>query len=55
MKEVELMRNIQHNNIIKMKGCFQSACNDYMVLEYLKGGTLTNYMKINNVSVPLSH
>lgn len=42
-KETEILRKLDHENIVKYLGTY----NNYIVLEYLDGLTLTNYLKSN--------
>jgi len=41
------MRGLNHPNIIQIRGCFEGTCTDYMVLDLMRGATLSEYMKLN--------
>ena len=43
--EMETLKICQHKNIMRLYEVFENADNIYLVLEYLGGGNLYNYMK----------
>ena len=45
IKEAELLRKLDHPNIVKFREVYEDNTSFYIVLEYLKGGDLLNYLK----------
>ena len=43
-KEIKLHSCLEHPNIVKFYGCFEDAENVYLVMEYMNGGTLFEYL-----------
>ena len=43
-KQLEIIRNINHKNILKIYGLEKTANNAYLVLEYCNGGNLFDYL-----------
>lgn len=43
-QEIELLRVLQHKNVIKLEGVFESKQAFYLVFERLEGGTLLDYI-----------
>eukprot|EP00826_Nyctotherus_ovalis_P038489 TRINITY_DN3608_c0_g1_i13.p1 TRINITY_DN3608_c0_g1~~TRINITY_DN3608_c0_g1_i13.p1 ORF type:complete len:478 (+),score=112.60 TRINITY_DN3608_c0_g1_i13:1167-2600(+) len=52
--EIETLRVCQHKNIMRLYEVFENADNTYLVLEYLVGGNLYNYVKEHHFEVPES-
>ena len=44
-KEIEVMKMSKHPNVVKLIDIFESADNFYLVLEYMGGGDLFDYLK----------
>ena len=49
-KEFDILRKLDHPNIMKMYEAFESSNSIYIVTEYLSGGTLLEYFEKNNFS-----
>ena len=47
MKEVNILKGLSHPNIVKFHNFFESDTSIYIVMEYLKGGTLKQYINQN--------
>jgi len=47
--EIDLMKLFQHPNIVKLIDHFENAESIYIVMEYLEGGTLLDYMEDKNL------
>lgn len=47
MVEKELLSNMKHPGIVKLRYSFQDKNSLYFVLEYCEGGDLTNFIKDN--------
>ena len=45
-KEIEVMKMSKHPNVVKLIDIFESADNFYLVLEYMGGGDLFDYLKV---------
>jgi serine/threonine protein kinase len=45
--EANIMKDLNHINIVKYLGYFESGNNIYIVMEYLNGGTLKQYIENN--------
>ena len=48
MKEVEIMKQVDHPNIVRFHSCIEN--NDYeinLVLEFVEGGNLYNQLKVH--------
>jgi len=43
-QEIEILKMCQHPNIVRMRDCFENDKSYYMVLEYLSGGDLYDYI-----------
>ncbi len=44
-KEIEVMKMSKHPNVVKLIDIFESSDNFYLVLEYMGGGDLFDYLK----------
>ena len=44
LKEISIMRKLNHNGVIKMHEVFEDETNIYFVLDYLEGGELYNHI-----------
>ena len=54
-KEVEALRNLKHNNVVKLVEIFTQSKNQQLVvvMEYLSGGELYDYWKrFKNCQIP---
>ncbi|CAD8051867.1 unnamed protein product [Paramecium primaurelia] len=47
LQETSIMENLKHKNIIKFYKYFKQGNNQYLVMEYASGGSLSDYMKQN--------
>lgn len=45
IKEAQILYSLQHNYIVKVEDCFDFENNLYIVIEYIKGLSLTDYIK----------
>ena len=45
MQEIDLLKNLSHNNIVKYHGFVTSTENLYIILEYCEGGSLNSMIK----------
>lgn len=43
-REIRLHSNLDHPNIVKFYGFFEDADNVYLILEFINGGTLFDYL-----------
>lgn len=45
-KEIQMLKALDHKNILKIYNCFNLRAEDQiaMILEYLEGGDLKNYL-----------
>ena len=43
--EIEIMKKMQHENIVKLLDVYQTANNMYIVTEYCSGGDLRGHLK----------
>ena len=50
--EIEVLKMCQHPNIIKMLDVFENLDFFYIVLEYLEGGDLFDYLKKREFKTP---
>ena len=48
LKEVELLKQIKHPNIVNYYNYYKDEDDIYIVMEYLEGGTLKNYIASQN-------
>ena len=46
-KEVSVLKKTNHNNIVKLYDFYETSSEIYIIMEYIKGGTLKTYMKKN--------
>jgi serine/threonine protein kinase len=44
-KEVSVLKKTNHNNIVKLYDFYETSSEIYIIMEYIKGGTLKTYMK----------
>ena len=51
-REIEVLKICQHPNIIRFYDVFENSEYIYIVMEYLKGGDLFNYLEGKNFKVP---
>jgi len=49
--EIDLMKLFQHSNIVKLLDHFENAEFIYIVMEYLEGGTLLDYLESKNFQI----
>ena len=47
IKEIELLKNLEHPNIVKYYNFLKEENHIYIIMEYLEGSTLREYMKDN--------
>lgn len=47
-REIEVMKMSKHPNIVCLNDVFEDAENFYLVLEYMGGGDLFDYLKYRN-------
>jgi serine/threonine protein kinase len=45
MGEVELLKNLNHRNIVKYVGSFKTKSHLYIILEYMENGALSSVIK----------
>ncbi len=50
-KEIEVMKMCKHPNIVRLVDLFESADSFYLVLEYMGGGDLFDYLKIRKFRI----
>ena len=50
-KEIDLLKNIHHTNIVEYYNYYKDEDNIYIVMEYLNGGTLKNYINENKENI----
>lgn len=53
-REIEIMKICQHPSIIKLLDVFENQEYIYIVMEYLKGGDLFNYLEKRDFTIPES-
>ncbi|KAH0608285.1 uncharacterized protein H6S33_002337 [Morchella sextelata] len=46
-KEVEILQKLNHPNIVSCSACFEDPAHIYIVMEYVGGGDLNQYLKRN--------
>ena len=46
-REVTVLKKTNHNNIVKLFDFYETSSEIYIIMEYIKGGTLKTYMKKN--------
>ena len=44
LKEIEILKNINHPNIIKILESFEDVINFYLIIEYIEGGDLIDFL-----------
>ncbi|CAM6114867.1 unnamed protein product [Calypogeia fissa] len=47
MQEIDLLKNLNHKNIVKYQGSFKTKSHLYIILEYVENGSLANIIKPN--------
>ncbi|KAL3692966.1 hypothetical protein R1sor_006617 [Riccia sorocarpa] len=47
MQEIDLLKNLNHQNIVKYQGSFKTKTHLYIILEYVENGSLANIIKPN--------
>ncbi|XP_057828021.2 MAP3K epsilon protein kinase 1 isoform X2 [Cryptomeria japonica] len=47
MQEIDLLKNLNHKNIVKYQGSFKANTYLYIILEYVESGSLANMVKPN--------
>ncbi len=50
-REIEVLKMCQHPNIIKLLDLFENSDYYYIVLEYMEGKDLFDYLKARNFSI----
>jgi len=50
-KEIETLKMAQHPNIVKLLDVFEDETYFYLVIEYLEGGDMYDYLKAHNFSL----
>ncbi|XP_071693816.1 MAP3K epsilon protein kinase 1-like isoform X2 [Rutidosis leptorrhynchoides] len=48
MQEIDLLKNLNHKNIVKYLGSLTTRTHLYIILEYVENGSLANIIKPNN-------
>ena len=48
INEIEIMKIVQHENIMKLEGLHESKNSVYLILELLEGGELFNHISSKN-------
>jgi len=51
-QEIEVLKMCQHPNIVRMQDCFENDRSLYMILEFLQGGDLYEYMYRRGFDLP---
>lgn len=51
-REIEVMKMSKHPNIVRLQDVFEDADNFYLVLEYMGGGDLFDYLKNRMFRLP---
>ena len=53
-REVRLMKNLSHDNIVKIRGVITSDDNTIIVMEFIREGSLDRYLQVNrhNIDYP---
>ena len=54
MNEISIMKELNHENIMKLEEIHESKNSIYLVLELLEGGELFNYISVNKPSSSLA-
>ena len=52
-REVEMMKSLRHDNIVKIKGVLEDGLSVVIVMEYVRLGSLDRYLQVNVHSVEL--
>ena len=47
-REIEVMKMCKHPNVVRLVDLFEDADNFFLVLEYLEGGDLFDYLRTRN-------
>lgn len=47
MQEIDLLKNLNHKNIVKYRGSFKTKTHLYIILEYVENGSLASIIKPN--------
>ena len=42
--EIKIMRQLQHENIIKFQDCYKTENNIYIIMDYINGGSLSEFL-----------
>ena len=42
--EIKIMKMLQHDNVIKFYDCYQTENNLYLIMDYINGGSLSEYL-----------
>ena len=50
-KEIEVLKMCQHPNIVKLVDLFETVDNYYIVLEYMDGKDLFDYLKLRTFKI----
>ena len=51
LKEIDLLKNIEHTNIVEYYNYYKDEDYIYIIMEYLKGGTLKEYINENKENI----
>ena len=51
IKEIELLKNLEHPNIVKYYNFLKEENHIYIIMEYLEGSTLRQYMRDNSENI----
>ena len=49
-KEIAIMKSIDHPNVVAIKEVFATSSKIFLVIEYLEGGELLDYLNKNSLS-----
>ncbi len=48
-KEIEILSSLEHQNVVKFIGLKKYKGEDYMVMEFMNGGSLLEYIRKNEL------
>ena len=52
IKEIKILNDLKHPNIVKLNEVFEGDCSFYLVQEFIPGDTLRSFMKQKRYSNP---